>query len=158
MTDALRAEVERLAASYPAARSALMPAFHAVQAAEGCVSEAACGEVAAILGLDRSYAYGVLTFYTQYRATPAGRFVLQACRTLSCQMAGADDLVGHLRERLGIEPGETTGDGLFTLRTCECLASCGTGPALLVNDELYEHVTPARADEILAELRAGTTA
>lgn len=153
MDDQLRAEVTRLSAAYPVPRSALMPAFHAVQTAEGHVSEEACRAVAEILGVDPAYAFGVLTFYTLYRAAPAGRFVLQACRTLSCQMAGADGLVEHLAARLGIRPGETTPDGLFTLRTCECLASCGTGPALLVNEELHEHVTPKRADELLARLR-----
>jgi NADH-quinone oxidoreductase subunit E len=153
MDEHLRAEVVRLGEAYPVARSALMPAFHAVQSAEGHVSEDACREIAMLLGVDPPYAYGVLTFYTLYRTAPAGQFVLQACRTLSCEMAGSDALVEHLATRLGIRPGQTTQDGRFTLRTCECLASCGSGPALLVNDELHEHMTPQRADELLAELR-----
>jgi NADH-quinone oxidoreductase E subunit len=153
MTTALREEVLRLKALYPRATSALMPAFGAAQAEEGHVTEERCREIAELLEVDAAYAYGVLTFYTLYRTRPAGRYVLQLCRTLSCDIAGSEALLAHLRERLAVEPGGTTPDGLFTLLTCECLASCGTGPAMLVNEELHEKLTPERVDALLADLR-----
>jgi NADH:ubiquinone oxidoreductase subunit E len=91
-----------------------------------------------------------------YRTKPLGRYVLQVCEGLSCHLAeGADTLVDYLKQKLRIKVGETTRDGLFTLQTVQCLASCGTSPAMRVNDTLYENLTLDRVDMILQELRGG---
>jgi NADH:ubiquinone oxidoreductase subunit E len=94
------------------------------------------------------------SFYSLYRTVPTGRYVLQVCEGLSCHLAdGADHLVDYLKQKLGIKPGETTRDNVFTLETVQCLASCGSSPALRVNDALYENVTQEKVDELLETLR-----
>ena len=96
--------------------------------------------------------FGVATFYTMFNLTPVGRHHLQVCRTLSCSLMGADRLFAHLEQKLGITHGETTADGRFTLRRVECLAACGNGPCLQVNEDYYENVDPAAVDRILETL------
>ncbi|MFN2432842.1 MAG: NAD(P)H-dependent oxidoreductase subunit E, partial [Gemmatimonadota bacterium] len=98
----------------------------------------------------------VISFYTMFDRRPAGRYKLQVCRTLSCALMGAYDVLRHLEERLGIHDGETTADGLFTLQEVECLGSCGTGPMMQVNAKYYENLTLERVDGLLETLRSGT--
>lgn len=150
MDPALQEELLRIRETYPIPRSALMPAFYAVQAREGYVSEERCRAIAELLEVAPAYAFGVLTFYTQYRTAPPGRHVLQLCRTLSCEMSDSEATLRALESQLGVGAGETTADGAFTLLTCECLASCGSGPALLLDGELHERVTPDRVEALLA--------
>ena len=108
------------------------------------------------LGCSASAVQAVVRFYTMFDEAPVGRWKLQVCRTLSCELMGARAIVDRIRERLGIEPGETTPDGEFTLQEVECLASCGTAPMLQCNFKFYEHLTPERIDALLDELRART--
>jgi NADH-quinone oxidoreductase subunit E len=154
LSAAARAEVAALGESYAEPTSALMPAFWVAQRELGYVPAEAAREIAEILGVQAGYAAGVLSFYTMYNREPVGKYVLQVCRTLSCSLMGAEGLLHHLEGRLGIGVGDTTLDGRFTLLTAECLASCGTAPAMLINEELYEELTPGRLDEILAGLPA----
>ncbi len=94
----------------------------------------------------------VLSFYTQFRRAPVGRWHLQACRNVSCSMRGAEGVIAHLERRLGIEPGQTTADGRYTLSTVECLGSCGTAPVVMVNETYHENMSPERLDALLESL------
>jgi NADH-quinone oxidoreductase subunit E len=109
--------------------------------------------VAERLGLSLKDVYSTASFYSLYRMKATGRYVIQVCEGLSCHLAGgADSLVNYIRKKLGIDVGQTTPDGCFTLQTVECLASCGTSPALRVNDDLYEDMTPMKVDRLLDQL------
>lgn len=140
----------------PTKRSMLLTALYVVQEQYGYLSPEAIQRVADRLGMSPLDVYQAASFYSLYKTKPTGRYVLQVCEGLSCHLAGgADRLVDYLQEKLGIKVGETTKDGLFTLQTVQCLASCGTSPAMRVNDTLYENLTPDRVDLILEELRGG---
>ena len=138
----------------PAKRSMLLTALYIAQEQYGHLTEEAVERVANRLGLPATEVYSMATFYSLYRTKATGRYVLQVCEGLSCHLVGgADSLVGYLSKKLGIQPGQTTKDGLFTLETVQCLASCGTSPAMRVNDALYENMTVEKVDELLATLR-----
>jgi len=140
--------------SDPAKRSMLLTALYIAQEQYGHLSPEAIEHVAARLGLAATEVYSMASFYTLYRTEPTGRYVLQVCEGLSCHLAGgAEGLVDYLRKKLRIEPGATTKDGLFTLQVVECLASCGTSPAIRVNDALYENMSFEKVDELLETLR-----
>lgn len=130
-----------LAARYPVARSALLPALHIAQAEEGYITQAGLEAVAEMLNLTTDDVKSVATFYTMYYQRPHGEKVLSVCTGISCYLRGCDALVEHLEKRLGIKRGETTPDGRFTLECAECLASCGTAPVLQVNGEFVENLT-----------------
>ena len=158
LRDKYRQEIDEILTRYPVKRSALLPLLYLAQAEEGYVSEPAMTEIARILGLTAPQVYETVTFYTMLQLRPIGKFHLQVCRSFMCALVGSDQLIGWLHERLGIRPGETTPDGLFTLNTVECLASCGTGPMMQVNDDYYERLTEEKVDRILADLKhAGTS-
>lgn len=150
-------EIESILTRYPMRRSALLPLLNLAQREEGYVSEAVMKEIAAILRLTPSQVYEVVTFYTMLNLKPIGKFHIQVCKSLMCALVGSDTLLGWLRARLGIRPGETTPDRLFTLSTVECLASCGTGPMMQVNDDYYERLTEEKVDRILADLKRDGT-
>jgi NADH-quinone oxidoreductase E subunit len=156
MTDAdfLRA-ADAIVARYPQPRGAVMPLLHLAQEREGFVSLEAEQWIAQRLGLTPSYVHGITTFYTMYRTAECGKFLLQLCTTVSCLLRGCDPLLNHIKARLGIETGETTADGLFTLVTVECLGSCGTAPVMQVNDDYYEDLDIARTDALLDALARG---
>jgi NADH-quinone oxidoreductase subunit E len=138
----------------PAKRSMLLTALYIAQEQYGYLTEDAVQRVASRLGLPLTEVYSMATFYSLYRTKPVGRYVLQVCEGLSCHLVGgAESLVDHLRQKLGIEAGQTTEDGLFTLQTVQCLACCGTSPAIRVNDSLYENMTTEKVDELLETLR-----
>jgi len=138
----------------PAKRSMLLTALYIAQEQYGYLTKEAIERVATRLGLPVADVYSMASFYSLYRLQPTGRYVLQVCEGLSCHLVGgADRLVDYLRKKLGIEVGETTPDGLFTLQTVQCLASCGTSPAMRVNDALYENMTAEKVDELLETLR-----
>ena len=130
----------------------MLPALWKVQEQEGSISLEAMAAVAKYLGVHVSRVYGVVTFYTMFHHEPIGRYHIQLCKTLSCALCGKGEILEHLKERLGIDVGETTEDGRFTLSQVECLGSCGTAPVMQVNDTLYENLTPEKVDEILKEL------
>jgi len=146
---------EALVAASHDPRAAMLPLLWLVQDRRGFVPDEALDPIAAATGQARAEVEAVLSFYTLFRRFPPGRWVLEACRTLSCELAGAPRLLAHLEERLGVRAGQTTPDGLFTLLAVECLASCGSGPVLHVNGLPFERVTPERADALLAALREG---
>ena len=142
----------------PAKQARVLTALYIIQEQEGYLTPEALERMAERLGLSRSELYGTASFYSLFRTGPVGRYVIQVCTGLSCYLAdGAEHLLDYLRRRLEIEAGETTTDGLFTLEVVQCLASCGTAPAMRVNDELYEHLTTEKVDRLIDQLveRAG---
>jgi NADH-quinone oxidoreductase E subunit len=154
-----RDEIADILARYPVRRSALLPLLYLAQREEGHVSEAAMKEIASILKITPPQVYETVTFYTMLNLRPVGKFHIQVCKSLMCALVGSDALLGWLEARLGIKPGETTKDGLFTLSKVECLAACGTGPMMQVNDDYYERLTEEKVHRILADLkRDGTSA
>jgi NADH-quinone oxidoreductase E subunit len=150
-------EVEEILSRYPVKRSALLPLFHLAQREEGFISEAAMKEIAGILHLTPPQVYETVTFYTMLNLRKLGKFHIQVCKSLMCALVGSDTLVEWLRKKLGIRPGETTTDGLFTLSTVECLAACGTAPMMQINDDYYERLTEQKVDQILADLKRDGT-
>lgn len=138
-----------LAARYPVARSAIMPALYIAQQEEGYITQSALEAVAEAIGMTVDDVESVATFYTMYYQQPPGKKVIKVCTSISCYLRNCDSLVNHLEQRLGIKRGETTADGNYTLMTAECLASCGTAPVIQVNDEFVENVTPAMTDALI---------
>jgi NADH-quinone oxidoreductase subunit E len=127
--------------------------LHLCQSQEGWVSERVLRWVAEQLGLPTAHVQGVATFYTLFNKEPVGKHQVWVCRTLSCALRGADSIIQHCEKRLGVHVGETTKDGRITLRTAECLASCGTAPMMQVDRDYYENLTPAEVDRILDKLQ-----
>ncbi len=140
-----------LAARYPVARSAVMPALYIAQQEEGHITQTGLQAVAEAIGLTVDDVESVATFYTMYYQQQPGKKVIKVCTSISCYLRNCDALVSHLEQRLGIKRGETTTDGNYTLLTAECLASCGTAPLLQVNDEFVENVTLEMADTLIDE-------
>ena len=137
----------------PAKQSMLLSALYIAQEQQGYLTRESIEKVARRLGLPASQAYSTASFYTLFRTQPVGRFVIQVCDGLTCYLSeGANKVVDYISAKLGIQPGETTTDGRFTLQTVQCLASCGTAPAMRINDQLYENLTPATIDAVLERL------
>ncbi|HKA25101.1 MAG TPA: NADH-quinone oxidoreductase subunit NuoE [Candidatus Eisenbacteria bacterium] len=148
-----RDAIAQMAARYPDRSSAVMPALWLAQKRFGFLSKEAVAAVAEALQIPEPEVAGVATFYSMYNLAPTGRHILQVCMTLSCSLLGADALLAHMSKKLGIEPGETTPDGKFTLRKVECLASCGTGPCLQVNEQVFQELLdPASVDKLIESL------
>jgi NADH-quinone oxidoreductase subunit E len=139
-----------------AKRTMLLTALYVAQEQNGYLTHGALERVAQRFDLNLAEVYETATFYSMYRTRPSGRYVLQVCEGLSCHLAGgAEQLAEYLQQKLHLRPGETTPDGLFSLEMVECLASCGSSPAMRVNDTLYENLTNDRVDMILDELSGG---
>ncbi len=155
-SDATMALVEKIIKRYPEGRqkSALLPILHLAQAEfGGWLSPETMDYVASILHLKPIEVYEVASFYTMYNLRPVGKCVLEVCRTGPCMLRGADDIVEYLENKLGIKDGETTDDGMFTLKTVECLASCGTAPMMQVGDRYIENLSCEKLDGILEDLQ-----
>ena len=150
----LIAEFETMRRRFPPGfeSSLVLPCLRRIQEDRGFVADADIDGLAGYLGVPRIQIEEVLSYYTQFRRAPIGRWHLQACRNLSCSMRGAEGVIAHLGRRLGIAPGETTADGRFTLSTVECLGSCGTAPVVMVNEAYHEDMSPARLDALLEGL------
>jgi NADH-quinone oxidoreductase subunit E len=155
---ALSAEGEKTFADilsrYPNKQAACIPVLHLCQDELGWVSPAVIEFVADKLGLSTAHVQGVVTFYTLFNQKPVGQHQVWVCRTLSCALRGAEEIVSHCEKKLGVHVGHTTKDGKITLRTAECLASCGTAPMMQVDKDYYENLTLKEVDEILDRLRS----
>lgn len=132
-------------------RGALLPILHAVQDELGCVPDEAIGVIAAELNISRADVHGVVTFYRDFRDTPAGRTTVRICRAEACQSLGANELVACAQDETGLAPGQTTGAGSLTVDQVFCLGNCALGPAVQVNGRLYGRVDAARLRSILTE-------
>lgn len=149
----LRTRIQDLTDDHETRLSALIPVLREVQKEFGWLSEESMAEVAEILEIPPSSVQNVASFYTMFFTEPSGKHVMWLCRTLSCALRGAEHLEHHLCEKLGVRTGETTADGKITLMEAECLASCGTAPAMLVDDTLYENLTSSKVDEIVEKMK-----
>jgi NADH-quinone oxidoreductase E subunit len=137
---------------YPTKRAALLPALHMVQHHYGWIPPRALAELAEFLEISPAEALDTVSFYEEYWLKPKGKYLVQVCRSLACEICGSKRLTEHIRRKLHVEVGETTADGRFTLIELECLGACGTAPVMLVNDVLYEHLTAEAVDRVLDAL------
>ncbi|MDB5262869.1 MAG: dehydrogenase [Adhaeribacter sp.] len=154
-SEAAMAEIRRYISHYPAERkkSAILPVLHIAQAEfGGWVSPQVQEKVAEILDIQPIEVFEVASFYTMFNLKPVGKHVLEVCRTGPCMLRGADGLIEHLENRLGCHVGKTSPDGLFTLKTVECLAACGMGPMLQIREKYYENLDPQKMDQLLNDL------
>jgi NADH-quinone oxidoreductase subunit E len=148
--------VQDILSRYPTdrKRSAVMPLLREVQNAEGYVSDDRISEIAGIIESTATEVMSVMSFYSTYSSIPTGKYHLQVCMTLSCALAGSDQLWDYLQDKLEIAQGEVTPDGLFSLQRVECLGSCGTAPLMQISDAGYaECLTKKRTDALLEELK-----
>ena len=153
LQDKYKDEIEQILSRYPVRRSALIPLLYLAQREQGYVTEAAMKEIAQLLKLTPPQVYETVTFYTVLNLKPVGKFHIQVCKSLMCALAGSDTMIGWIKTKLGIGPGESTPDGFFTLSAVECLASCGTAPMMQINDDYYENLTEEKVTEILDRLK-----
>lgn len=140
---------------YETGLGALLPTLHEVQHEYGWIPHQAMMEIAQFLKIPPSQVIDTASFYEEYWLKPRGKFLVQVCRSIACEFCGQPAITDAVRSKLGIDVGETTEDNQFTLIELECLGSCGTAPAMLVNETLYENLTPESAAKILGEYAAG---
>lgn len=155
LSPAALARIDALAARYPTRASAVMPCLWVVMDELGWVPPSAVDLLVEKLGITHARVNEVLSFYTMFRAEPQARYTLQVCHNISCHIMGARPLIAHLEQKLGVELGGRTPDGLFQIEGVECLGACGMGPCLQLGSHLYENLTPAKADALLDSLRRG---
>jgi NADH-quinone oxidoreductase subunit E len=148
------AQAKAVIAQYPVGKqkSALLPLLHILQEQEGWTSAEGMDYVAALLDIQPIEVYEVASFYTMYHLEPVGKHVIEYCRTGPCCLMGGEEVYAHLKQKLGVEAGQTTADGLFTVKEVECLAACGMGPVFQIREQYYMHLTNERVDEIVDEL------
>jgi NADH-quinone oxidoreductase subunit E len=147
-------EVDQIIARYPAGKqkSALLPVLHmAQQEFGGWLDVPVMDYVASLLKLEPIEVYEVATFYSMYNLKPVGRYMFEVCQTGPCMLRGSDEIIHYIYEKLGIRPGETTKDGLFTLKTVECLGACGYAPMMQMGKTFREHLTKEKVDGIIDE-------
>ncbi|MBK7854080.1 MAG: NAD(P)H-dependent oxidoreductase subunit E [Bacteroidetes bacterium] len=148
--------VNKIISRYPQGKqkSALLPILHVAQAEfDGWLSAPVMDYVASILNIQPIEVYEVASFYSMYNLKPVGKCTLEVCRTSSCWLLGAEDIVRHIEKKLGIKDGQTTADGMFTLKSVECLGSCGTAPMLQCGAKYHENLTLEKVDDLLDNLR-----
>jgi NADH-quinone oxidoreductase subunit E len=155
----LNAENERIAAEiigrYPRKKSALIPLLHLAQEQDGYVTEDAMEHLAELVGVTPAEVLGTCSFYEMFKLHPVGTYHVNICHGIACHLLGADDLVHHAEETLGVKGGGTTADGKITVEAVECIAACTEAPCLQVNYRYFNKVTPAALDTLLGDLRAG---
>jgi len=144
-----------LIALYPYSRSALIPILHVLQEQDGYLSDDGMGHVAELMDLTAAEVRGTATFYDMFHLEPVGKYLVAVCTNIACMLQGAYRLLEHAEERLGVAPGGTTKDGVFTLEDAECLALCGNAPCLTVNWRFFGDVDLERFDTLVDDLRAG---
>ena len=153
LTDAMKKHLEeKYFPRYPTRRAVVLPALHYIQHTCNYLPAQALEELAAFLQIAPSEVLDTASFYEEYWLKPKGKYLVSVCRSLSCEICGSKELKARLRRKLGIEPGDTTADGRFTLVEVECLGSCGTAPVVMINDVLHENVTVEQLDGVLASL------
>lgn len=140
---------------FPRPKSALIPLLHLAQEQDGYVSEDAMAHIAELVGVTAAEVYGTCSFYEMFKLKPVGRYCVNICTNISCQLDGGWELLDHAEATLGIRPGGTTADGLITLDDVECIAACTEAPALQVNYRYRYKVTAEDFDRLVDDLRAG---
>ena len=154
-------KANEIIARYPADRSksALLPVLHIAQDANGgWLSVEAMDAVAELLKITKIEVYEVASFYSMYNLKPVGKYTFEVCQTGPCMLRGSDDIIKYIGDTLGIKPGETSADGLFTLKTVECLGACGYAPMMQMGKHYREHLTKEKVDAIVEECRKNAVA
>ena len=154
-------EVQRIITFYPEGKqkSAVIPVLHlAQQEFGGWLSAETMDYVASLLKLEPIEVYEVATFYSMYNLKPVGKYLFEVCQTGPCMLNGSDQIIQYIHDKLGIKPGETTEDGMFTLKTVECLGACGYAPMMQLGKNYREHLTKEKVDAIIAECRDSAAA
>lgn len=149
-------KVHEIVARYPEGKqkSALIPVLHLAQEENGgWLSAEAMDYVAGLLQLTPIEVYEVATFYSMYNLKPVGRYLFEVCQTGPCMLNGSDNIIGYIQEKLNIKVGETTADGMFTLKVVECLGACGYAPMMQMGKHYKEHLTKEKVDQIIDECR-----
>jgi NADH-quinone oxidoreductase subunit E len=149
-------EFNRLVKRYPEGKqkSALLPVLHLAQESfGGWLSVETMDYVANLLHLEPIEVYEVATFYSMFNTQPVGKYMFEVCQTGPCMLSGSDDIIAYIKEKLGINAGETTPDGMFTLKTVECLGACGYAPMMQLGKHYREHLTKEKVDAIIEECR-----
>ncbi len=156
LSEELRQKILAFLPRYPRKQAATLPALHLVQDQLRSVPFQAIREIADLLDLNPAEVHDTMSFYGTFRTetNPLGQTRVWVCRSLPCMLRGGDDLLAHLCDQLGVQPGGTSADGKITLEFAECLGACEGAPCLLVNDEHCIHVSPEKADQLVKELRA----
>lgn len=150
-------QVDEMITHYPEGKqkSALIPLLHFIQKANGgWLSSDAMDYAAQLLNITPIEVYEVATFYSMYNLQPVGKTVFEVCQTGPCMLRGSDEIVAYIFEQLGIRPGQTTADGLFTLKTVECLGACGYAPMMQLGPDYREHLTKEKIDQLISEGRS----
>jgi NADH-quinone oxidoreductase subunit E len=151
----LAARFDKLAAIYPVRRSALVPMLLYAQDEIGYVSDAAIAEIATRLSLTELEVRNVLSYYSMLRTEPAGKYNIQVCTNISCMLRGGYDILNHCQKKLGIGHKQVTADGQFSLEEVECIGACCWAPAMQVNYDFHDELTPAKVDAILDDYSSG---
>ncbi|TAL41635.1 MAG: NAD(P)H-dependent oxidoreductase subunit E [Chitinophagaceae bacterium] len=154
-------EIQRIIDFYPEGKqkSAVMPVLHLAQKEfGGWLSAETMDYVASLLNIEPIEVYEVATFYSMYNLKPVGRYMFEVCQTGPCMLNGSDDIIKYIGEKLGIKPGETTSDGMFSLKTVECLGACGYAPMMQLGKNYCEHLTKEKVDTIIEECRNNAAA
>jgi NADH-quinone oxidoreductase E subunit len=156
LSESAQAEIRSLTQRYPDVLAATLPALYVAQRDMGFVGLAAMQEVARVLDIPPAHVYGVATFYTMFRKSPVGRFHIEVCTNLCCALKGAAVVFERLRERLGVMPGQVSPDGMWSLEEVECLGSCGTGPCMQINHDVYDELLDdASLDAVIEACKNG---
>ena len=158
--DIQMAELNRLVAHYPEGKqkSALLPILHLAQDSfDGWLPTELMDYVASLLQIEPIEVYEVASFYSMFNLKPVGKFIFEVCQTGPCMISGSDNIIAYIQQQLAIKPGETTQDGVFTLKLVECLGACGYAPMMQVGKIFREHLTKEKVDSIIAEYRATVT-
>ncbi|MEO8712388.1 MAG: NAD(P)H-dependent oxidoreductase subunit E, partial [Parafilimonas sp.] len=153
-------EVNELISHYPAGKqkSAILPVLHIAQEEFGnWLDVPVMDYVAELLKLEKIEVYEVATFYSMYNLKPVGKYMFEVCQTGPCMLNGSDNIIAYIEDKLGIKPGETTADGMFTLKTVECLGACGYAPMMQFGKNYREHLTKEKVDQLIDECRAKQT-
>ena len=145
-------KIEALKSRYPSPKALSLPCLWMAQYQEGIISLDAIERISELIDIPPMEIYRVATFYTMFNLEPVGKYHIQLCKTLSCALCGKAEMLEHLKNRLGLSPGESSEDGKFTLTQVECLGSCGTAPVMQINDRYYENLTPEKIDAVLDSL------
>lgn len=151
--EAVKKRFDEVLTRYPNKEAALLPTLHLVQETWGWISPEAVHYVGGLLDLSPATVFGVVSFYDMYNQKPVGKYQLRVCTNLSCMVSNAYDIYEGLCEKLGVQPHETTRDGLYTVVEVECLGSCGTAPVVQVNNDYHENMSVPKMEELLTRLK-----
>ncbi len=152
LTDQTKKKIEDVVSRYAKKEAALLPVLHLVQNEKGFISQEEEKQVAELLEIKQIQVKEVVTFYTMFNQEPVGKYHIQVCSNLSCSLLGAESLIQHLKDKLGIDVGETTEDKKFTLSTVECLGACEHAPCMMINFDYHENLDKEKIDSILDSL------